>query len=74
MIRIIEIRITEDALYFDGCHGNVIALLPWQPYKWCTNLCKVMLIIIIPIVKNNNYNYYLWLIVVTMATIVVDYT
>ena len=32
---------------------------------------------IIPIVQNNNYKYYLWLIVVkmaiTMATIVVDY-
>ena len=33
---------------------------------------------IIPIFKNHNYKYYLWLIVVamavTMATIVVDYT
>ena len=28
---------------------------------------------IIPIVKNHNYKYYLWLIVVAMATIVVDY-
>ena len=31
------------------------------------------MLIIIPIVKNNNYKYYLWLIVVAMATIVVDY-
>ena len=29
---------------------------------------------IIPTVKNNNYKYYLWLIVVAMATIVVDNT
>ena len=29
---------------------------------------------IIPIVKNYNYKYYLWLIVAAMATIVVDYT
>ena len=28
----------------------------------------------IPILKNNNYKYYLWLIVVAMATIVVEYT
>ena len=63
--------------YLYGCHGNSIIMLPWQPYKWCTNLCKVMLILY-PICKNHNYKYYLWLIVVAMAvamaTIVVDYT
>ena len=58
--------------YIDGCHGNLIIMLPWQPYKWQSDAH------IIPIVKNNNYKYYLWLIVVAMAiamaTIVVHYT
>ena len=46
--------------YFDGCHGNIIIMLPWQPYKWCTNLCKVMLILY-PLSK-----------IIAMATIVVE--
>ena len=54
----------------------VTVLLPWQQYKWCTNCAKCAHII--PIVKNHNYKFYRWLIVVAMAvamaTIVVDYT
>ena len=56
-----------------GCHGNII-MLPW----WMATIKMVYKSVqsdahIIPIVKNN-YKYYLWLIVVAMATIVVNYT
>ena len=57
--------------YFNGCHGNIIIMLS------CTNFVQSDAHII-PTVKNNNYKYYLWLIVVAMAiamgTIVVDNT
>ena len=56
---------------FDGCHGNIIVMLPWQHTKGkifakfdahTHHHCQEI----------HNYKYYMGLLLVAMATIEVD--